>query len=257
MDWDLQPRATIRRVDLHQRYGGPRQGGISPSKSTLNVLIFSDSVRGAQHGYIDDWQADGLFHYTGEGQRADQQFELDAGAVTVVLEGYVSEHLEELASERWTSSAASVGAVADLEAVRGPHQATRSPDLSASARHAQQSSAGDSQHQIREPCHVEMDQPRLSTIGPCYVVGVTHLRSRLGHPSIRRPSSNRVLMNQARPNFPVEHSRLREPTEIGGRQRRAEMRELLVGAVYFASEKNGFSGTTRPMGDHPRAPRGR
>src|SRR5262249_15973802 len=28
------------------------------------------------------------------------QFELDAGAVTVVLEGYVREHLEELASER-------------------------------------------------------------------------------------------------------------------------------------------------------------
>jgi hypothetical protein len=34
------------------------------------------------------------------GPRLTAQFELDAGAVTVVLEGYVREHLEELASER-------------------------------------------------------------------------------------------------------------------------------------------------------------
>jgi len=73
MDWDLRPGDTVRRVELHRRYGGGGQGGISPSKSTPNVLIFSDPARGAQHGYIDDWRTDGLFHYTGEGQRGDQQ----------------------------------------------------------------------------------------------------------------------------------------------------------------------------------------
>jgi hypothetical protein len=37
------------------------------------VLIFSDPEAGEQHGYVDGWQADGCFHYTGEGQRGDQQ----------------------------------------------------------------------------------------------------------------------------------------------------------------------------------------
>jgi hypothetical protein len=73
MDWDLQPGDTIRRVELHRRYGGGGQGGISPSTKTPNVFIFSDPARGTAHGYLDDWRDDGPFHYTGEGQRGDQQ----------------------------------------------------------------------------------------------------------------------------------------------------------------------------------------
>jgi hypothetical protein len=37
------------------------------------VLVFSDPVAGEPHGYFDGWRADGYFHYTGEGQRGDQQ----------------------------------------------------------------------------------------------------------------------------------------------------------------------------------------
>jgi hypothetical protein len=44
----------------------------------------------------DRWQA----WLVGVGQLLAAQFELDAGAVTVVLEGYVCEHLKELTSER-------------------------------------------------------------------------------------------------------------------------------------------------------------
>ena len=73
--WDIKPGDVIRRVDLHRRYGGRRQGGIGPSRRTPNVFIFSDPERGQQHGYFDDWQPDGLFHYTGEGQRGDQRME--------------------------------------------------------------------------------------------------------------------------------------------------------------------------------------
>jgi hypothetical protein len=73
MDWELKPGEAIRRVELHRRYGGGDQGGISPSTKTSNVFIFSDPASGAAHGYIDDWRDDGLFHYTGEGQRGDQQ----------------------------------------------------------------------------------------------------------------------------------------------------------------------------------------
>jgi hypothetical protein len=73
--WDLTPGDVIRRVDLHDRYGGSRQGGIGPSAKSPNVFVLSDPERGHQHGYFDGWKADGCFHYTGEGQRGDQQME--------------------------------------------------------------------------------------------------------------------------------------------------------------------------------------
>jgi hypothetical protein len=64
----------IKRAQLHERYGGRRQGGISPSRQSANVFLFTDRVQGIQHGYIYDGpREDGLFHYTGEGQRGDQR----------------------------------------------------------------------------------------------------------------------------------------------------------------------------------------
>ena len=75
MDFDLEPGAEIKRTELHRRYGGRRQGGISPSKQSTNVFLFTDQARGALHGYIYDGanEADGLYHYTGEGQYEDQR----------------------------------------------------------------------------------------------------------------------------------------------------------------------------------------
>ncbi len=74
MPIDLKPGDEIRRVDLHQTYGGRRQGGISPSKQSPNVFLFTDQARGVLHGYIYDGQRDdGFFHYTGEGQLGDQR----------------------------------------------------------------------------------------------------------------------------------------------------------------------------------------
>lgn len=71
---DLIPGETIKRVELHGRYGGRRQGGISPSKQSPNVFLFTDQARGALHGYIyDGANADGFYHYTGEGQYGDQR----------------------------------------------------------------------------------------------------------------------------------------------------------------------------------------
>lgn len=67
---------VISRKDLHDRYGGRRQGGISPSRKSPDVLIFSDTSTGRLHGYIYDGPDAGdptLFHYTGEGQTGDQR----------------------------------------------------------------------------------------------------------------------------------------------------------------------------------------
>ena len=80
-DWDLSPGTRIERRQLHERFGGRTQGGIGPSRQTPNVLIFSDPETGEQHGYYDGWQADGCFHYTGEGQRGDQQMKSGNAAI--------------------------------------------------------------------------------------------------------------------------------------------------------------------------------
>ncbi len=73
MPWELRPGEQIRRTVLHERFGGRRQGGIAPSAQTPNVFLFTDPASGPQHGYFDGWAPDGRFHYTGEGQRGDQQ----------------------------------------------------------------------------------------------------------------------------------------------------------------------------------------
>lgn len=81
MRWALDPGEEIERKALQQRYGGRTQGGIGPSKSSPNVFLFSDPVAGEPHGYFDGWRADGYFHYTGEGQRGDQQMKSGNAAI--------------------------------------------------------------------------------------------------------------------------------------------------------------------------------
>jgi len=74
MSIEVERGETIRRVELHEKLGGRRQGGISPSSKTPNVFLFTDQAQGVLHGYIYDGQRkDGFFHYTGEGQRGDQR----------------------------------------------------------------------------------------------------------------------------------------------------------------------------------------
>jgi hypothetical protein len=70
--WTLRPGDRIRRTELHDRYGGSGQSGISPSRTSPNILVFTDPRSGERHGYFDHWAPDDSFHYTGEGQRGDQ-----------------------------------------------------------------------------------------------------------------------------------------------------------------------------------------
>jgi len=80
--WEIEPGDKLRRVELHDRYGGGRQGGIAGSRTTPNVLIFSDPASGEQHGYFDQWANDDEFHYAGEGQHGDQA--LDRGNAAIL-----------------------------------------------------------------------------------------------------------------------------------------------------------------------------
>lgn len=61
-----------RWPDINVPYGGSRQSGISPSNQTPAIFLFTGDS-GAQYGYRDAFDADGVFSYTGEGQVGDMQ----------------------------------------------------------------------------------------------------------------------------------------------------------------------------------------
>lgn len=75
--WDLVPGDVTTRQAVSKRFGGAIQGGILPSNTTPNVMIYTDPSQSAQHGYdFDGWSRDDpeVFYYTGAGQSGDQMF---------------------------------------------------------------------------------------------------------------------------------------------------------------------------------------
>jgi hypothetical protein len=77
MTWTIEVGQTLRRRELHEIVGGGSwQNGIAPVRSTPDILVFTDPVSGAAHGYdrFEGLREDGTYAYTGEGQRGDQQF---------------------------------------------------------------------------------------------------------------------------------------------------------------------------------------
>ena len=64
------PQRSYRRRELHDQYGGQRQGGISTPQRYQ--VIFSGSS-GPTYGYEDRWTDKGAFEYYGEDQRGNMQ----------------------------------------------------------------------------------------------------------------------------------------------------------------------------------------
>lgn len=72
-NWTLLEGQKVVRKQLHNTYGGVRQGGISPSSKTRNIFLFSDDASNQAHGYeTDHWVSSDTFLYCGEGQSGDQ-----------------------------------------------------------------------------------------------------------------------------------------------------------------------------------------
>jgi 5-methylcytosine-specific restriction protein A len=67
------PGKLYRRRDLHKRWGGQQQGGISTPSSHGIILLFTGDA-GQKHGYHDELSRDGIFFYTGEGQKGDMRY---------------------------------------------------------------------------------------------------------------------------------------------------------------------------------------
>lgn len=74
----LEVRFRVGKVydrwkEINEPFGGSRQSGISPSSRTASIFLFTGET-GEQYGYRDDFDADGVFSYTGEGQVGDMEF---------------------------------------------------------------------------------------------------------------------------------------------------------------------------------------
>ena len=65
-------REYKRSTEIHGRYGGQGQGGISTPKNSPFIFVFTSDA-GEQHGYRDEYREDGVFWYTGEGQVGDMK----------------------------------------------------------------------------------------------------------------------------------------------------------------------------------------
>jgi hypothetical protein len=52
MNWDVEPGTTVVRKHLHDRFGGGRQGGMSPSRLSPNIFLFTDPASGEIHGLL-------------------------------------------------------------------------------------------------------------------------------------------------------------------------------------------------------------
>jgi 5-methylcytosine-specific restriction protein A len=62
-----------RSRDIHDRFGGQEQGGISTPRDVPYIFLFTGE-NGKQYGYRDGWNDDGVFLYTGEGQVGNMTF---------------------------------------------------------------------------------------------------------------------------------------------------------------------------------------
>lgn len=61
-----------RRNDIHAIFKGQQYGGIATPAAAPYVFLFTGDA-GEEFGYADEFQPDGLYWYTGEGQLGDMQ----------------------------------------------------------------------------------------------------------------------------------------------------------------------------------------
>lgn len=68
----IKGKSYVRR-EIHERYGGQQQVGISTPADHPIILLFTGQ-QGRQYGYRDGWTKEGVFLFFGEGQRGNMTF---------------------------------------------------------------------------------------------------------------------------------------------------------------------------------------
>ncbi|MER5222500.1 hypothetical protein [Streptomyces flaveus] len=75
----IEPGQFTTRAEMKELFGGGYQEGIILSKTTPNILIYTDHDSGKEYGYQDGWLAEEdsqgpVFEYTGKGRHDHQTF---------------------------------------------------------------------------------------------------------------------------------------------------------------------------------------
>lgn len=83
-DWVTPIGYVGTRTEFKELYGGSIYGGIESSRTTPNILIYTDPDQGALSGYDYDGpdpDDDRVFYYTGEGRTGDQELRVGNKAI--------------------------------------------------------------------------------------------------------------------------------------------------------------------------------
>lgn len=89
----IKGKSYIRR-EIHHQYGGQQQTGISTPADYPVILLFTGE-QSEDFGYHDGWTRQGVFLYTGEGQRGDMDFSRGNRAIRDHIEDGKDLHLFE------------------------------------------------------------------------------------------------------------------------------------------------------------------
>ncbi|MEU8989979.1 hypothetical protein AB0C98_26710 [Streptomyces sp. NPDC048558] len=94
----ITPGDVFTRPELKEIFGGSLQGGIIPSRTTDNILIFTDHESAKLYGYQDGWlteedETGPVFEYTGEGSYSDQTLKGKNGSLLRHVEDGRALHL--------------------------------------------------------------------------------------------------------------------------------------------------------------------
>jgi 5-methylcytosine-specific restriction protein A len=73
MNMSFTQNEVYIRSEIHDKFGGQRQHGISTPANHNFVFLFSGEA-GEYYGYADGWSKDGVFNYYGQGQEGDMSF---------------------------------------------------------------------------------------------------------------------------------------------------------------------------------------
>jgi len=74
------PGEIYKRRELHELFGGQRQGGISTPSGQPFIMLFTGE-QGQQYGYQAGWCEEDMYLYTGVGKRGDMSFNRGNAAI--------------------------------------------------------------------------------------------------------------------------------------------------------------------------------
>lgn len=187
--WNLNRGEIQSRKELHKKYGGVRQGGISPSSKSSNIFLFTDDAANKASGYLRNrWISEDLFLYCGEGQGDKNQtldryngsiirHRQDGKALRLFLGSrgdvtYVGEFkLDESEPHFWTRAATAPGATRRIVMFRLRPVGFTGPG-----------SSGDDEHLIDLTSKIESNSPSLQKISEPYRFANESINTALGTP---------------------------------------------------------------------------